>query len=616
MIYSFLNKQKPVFALFASALLLVSCGDNAKSVAKRVANRNGNEQALKIFEAYKPDTPQANAAWFLLANIEANHSLIDSVNRLIPDINAINADSVINSINQSFAVWDTVPWRDQYSFDQFCQYVLPYRVAYESLEYYWKEDCLRRFTPDGSTDIIQAAHHINTQIKLSYSRESAEIPSVGYSDIVNLRQGRCEHRSLLATMAFRGAGFPAAYEMIPYWGTTNSGHSLCSVIMPDGRSVIFDDARDRGNGPYFVNKLPKIYRKMFSRQSGTVIYKNRDRESIPSPFDNFDLMDVTTTHDVGFADMPMAIAGNVKNRVVWLAVFSPGVWYPVAYSANRGARTRFDAVGTGAYANGEAPVYGEDMGEGILYLPCICRDGRMIPIGEPLVHNTKGQKRITADTIHRQSVTLTRKYPRLNRIQSFATHMVGGVFEASSSPGFTDAVELHYVASVPLSCVQRVETDCKKACRFVRYRKPSGTLSVGEMKFYDDYGEQITGTSIACKALEGRANLGDAFDGAPLTYFSMAGLSDGWIGLRFDRPTRVAAIEFCPRTDDNDISPGDQYELLWWNGRWQSLGQRQAESYELTWSDVPSGALFWLRNLTKGREERPFTYENGKQIWW
>ena len=27
-------------------------------------------------------------------------------------------------------------------------------------------------------------------------------------------------------------------------------------------------------------------------------------------------------------------------------------------------------------------------------------------------------------------------------------------------------------------------------------------------------------------------------------------------------------------------------------------------------------ALLWLRNLTKGREERPFTYENGRQIWW
>lgn len=26
--------------------------------------------------------------------------------------------------------------------------------------------------------------------------------------------------------------------------------------------------------------------------------------------------------------------------------------------------------------------------------------------------------------------------------------------------------------------------------------------------------------------------------------------------------------------------------------------------------------MYWLRNLTRGREERIFTYEDGKQVWW
>jgi hypothetical protein len=26
--------------------------------------------------------------------------------------------------------------------------------------------------------------------------------------------------------------------------------------------------------------------------------------------------------------------------------------------------------------------------------------------------------------------------------------------------------------------------------------------------------------------------------------------------------------------------------------------------------------LYLLQNLTKGKEERIFTYENGKQVWW
>lgn len=30
----------------------------------------------------------------------------------------------------------------------------------------------------------------------------------------------------------------------------------------------------------------------------------------------------------------------------------------------------------------------------------------------------------------------------------------------------------------------------------------------------------------------------------------------------------------------------------------------------------PSNALFRLRNLTRGKEERIFTYDNGEQVWW
>ena len=31
---------------------------------------------------------------------------------------------------------------------------------------------------------------------------------------------------------------------------------------------------------------------------------------------------------------------------------------------------------------------------------------------------------------------------------------------------------------------------------------------------------------------------------------------------------------------------------------------------------MPRGALYWLRDLSKGKEERIFSYEDGKQVWW
>ena len=32
--------------------------------------------------------------------------------------------------------------------------------------------------------------------------------------------------------------------------------------------------------------------------------------------------------------------------------------------------------------------------------------------------------------------------------------------------------------------------------------------------------------------------------------------------------------------------------------------------------NVPTNALLLLRNHTKGKEERIFTYEGGEQVWW
>ena len=36
----------------------------------------------------------------------------------------------------------------------------------------------------------------------------------------------------------------------------------------------------------------------------------------------------------------------------------------------------------------------------------------------------------------------------------------------------------------------------------------------------------------------------------------------------------------------------------------------------LEYFNAPSNALFLLKNQTKGKEERIFTYEEEKQVWW
>ena len=47
-----------------------------------------------------------------------------------------------------------------------------------------------------------------------------------------------------------------------------------------------------------------------------------------------------------------------------------------------------------------------------------------------------------------------------------------------------------------------------------------------------------------------------------------------------------------------------------------SLRRKTAGHDTLVYVEVPKNALLWLHNHTQGKEERIFTYENGKQIWW
>lgn len=47
------------------------------------------------------------------------------------DENSLTAEYLIKHIEYAYAIWEKVPWRKDYSFDIFCEYVLPYRIENE-----------------------------------------------------------------------------------------------------------------------------------------------------------------------------------------------------------------------------------------------------------------------------------------------------------------------------------------------------------------------------------------------------------------------------------------------------------------------------------------------------
>ena len=107
------------------------------------------------------------------------------------------------------------------------------------------------------------------------------------------------------------------------------------------------------------------------------------------------------------------------------------------------------------------------------------------------------------------------------------------------------------------------------------------------------------------------------FDDNILTFFDAPDGDGSWVGMDFGKPVKISHFYYYARGDGNAIAPNDKYELFYWdNNKWKSLGTKKATSPILIFEKVPSGGVYLLRDLTRGQEERIFTYEKGKQIWW
>ena len=85
----------------------------------------------------------------------------------------------------------------------------------------------------------------------------------------------------------------------------------------------------------------------------------------------------------------------------------------------------------------------------------------------------------------------------------------------------------------------------------------------------------------------------------------------------FDSAYQIVKIRYAARSDVNYIEEGHQYELCYWkDDDWVSMGMKEGEVPTLTYDNVPLNGLYILHDHTAGKEERIFTYENGKQIFW
>jgi len=535
----------------------------------------------------------------------------------VPDIQCITSDFLIDNIDRAFAGWKNGNWATHLNFDDFCEYILPYKCEDGQTLDNWREYSKGIYSQ--GLDVLhycalyrnlafKACEVMNLELKKQLAPQvniqSKTAPVKRVRSAVHKPFGTCDEYGFIATSVFRAEGIPVAVDYTPQWPFRSLDHSWNVLLDNFGKNVIFVGCISRLGLPHKEDHpMVKVFRRSYAINR-EIEQLHRTEKYIPSVFKSVFVKDVTEEYMRTF-NVSIEIKNTIRNQYAYLAVFDNKEWVPVHWGKICGNIVTFDKIGGNA-----------------TYLPvCYNHDG-IIPVANPFILTSAGEKKeLIPDLQQLQELKLYRKYPLFSNIFYFYKRVIGAKIQASDDPDFRDAVTLH---TLQPSEIQYGEIDFhgqNHNYRYWRYCSPDTSYcSIAELYFFEKnnpkpiYGKMI-GTDGSFKNQGKVKEL--VFDRDIFTYYTAAEPNDSWVGQDFGKPVNIEKICYVYRGDGNTIVIGNEYELVYWNNnRWNSLGKQPAGTTSLTYKNCPTNALFLLHNLTTGVEERIFTYKNGEQIWW
>lgn len=544
---------------------------------------------------------------FPLRYMNANEVEVDDVESLTPEY-------LIENIDRAFATWQSCSWKKDISFSDFCEYILPYRIGYEPLESWRKEilqdsifqivgDSLHTFSDEKAALVwfTKKCARYKKSFLIKWGTNAADIPDLPYSTLRLLSTGTCANLNSVTMFLYRAAGFPITSDFTPHWANKSCGHDWAAVTTPEGFSP-FHISGNEILGYYKGSDdiLSKIYRKTFSENAQSHAKLRGSCDFLPYLFNSSRLLDVTDLY-IPTSTIKIAIptTKNPNNeKFAYLAVSEHYDWEPVAW---------------GTIANGVASF--SKIGKNCVYMPMLISANGSKFANYPFVVTDSGMIRyFKPDLKNIQNVSLNRKYPIGPYIKMYINRMRRAKFQASNNADFKDAVTLYTITDDPGLYRNEKPINSTENYRYVRYLSSNPQCCVAELEFFETAdGKPLKGNVIGTK---GYQPLENAFDGNLLTYTeSETTKQPQWVGLDLGRPTQISKIAYVTRNDQNHITVGDEYELFYCDGDWKPLGKQTATGKTLEYKNVPANSLLLLRNYTRGREERMFTYENGEQVW-
>lgn len=449
---------------------------------------------------------------------------------------------------------------------------------------------------------LEATRRIAEELDFDWQNISLELPEMPALDILQTKIGNCHGESQFQLYILRSLGIPAVLDFFPLGAASTVGHEFNSIIDKDGHAIYCQVNMTPGTGN-LESPMSKVYRLNFSINPSSLAVTKEKNERIPALFEDSHLVDVTSEYlPTTNVDIDLFKSNDESYKHAYLCI-NNNKWMPISWSNISDNKCSF-----------------EDIGLDMLYVPALyTKAGKIRGAGYPFIIDEEGRvKKIIVNHDTMQTLILKRKFLWGGGWSD--NRMNEGQFQGANNSDFSDAVTLYTFKGNTEPVFYNLAVNSNKKYMYVRYCGADGTNStLSELMFLDQNGREISGTPIGTPGsfMDAGNTFEKAFDKDILTFYEGAKPNGTWIGMEFEKPEIIETIRFIPRNDGNCIEIGDHYELEYWdNQEWKSLGQQTAKSDSLVFGNCPKDAIYILHNHSKGKEERVFTYENGKQIFW
>lgn len=615
--------MKWLFLYTLICLIVSSCASHDELLDYALEAAADNRPELEKVLAHYADEPQKlEASSWLIANMpghvttgsEAIQRFADSVNcRQIPyaearqlwdslqrhsgnpvkqrDIESLSFRFLADNIDGAFRAWEDSPWRDEVDFDLFKRFVLPYRADHELVRIGWRDSLRNLYAPvvDGTTSAKEAFERLKQVVTQSGRADRYDDFFPYLMDCVALRNhcsGVCLERCVFLTGLCRAFGLPVVIDNCGKWANySDNTHSWVALVLNDGTYTIADEELEAKKfnaidasrfvvnqpmpdyytySPEFRKRLVKVWRQTYflNRFDREAALYGASASRLASPH----LIDVSDqyglNHSVAF-DTP----DNVTD--VWLCTHSlSSGWIPQAHAHTDNGKTTFN-----------------NLADSVMLLPMGMSDSGVVPVGNPFFLDINGIHKVIPDSTHLETATITRKYPVISKWPNRHSQIIGTTFSGSLRHDFATSDTLAVINQVP---VYHNVYNVSSAGKYHYIRLNPGHqdyVNKDRIVIYDKSGDVLKDT--ICDNID----LGVAY--------------------------HIGKIEYFPWNDGNYVRPGHEYELVCWkHNQWQPISHQYSNGYGLTFDNIPHGALLLLHDLTEGKEERPFTLKDGKQVWW